>query len=69
MNVGFEIIIQWFRSVKRKTCKLSINNPLTPEPPVTARAAWGTCARDAFPPISPTKQNFVSKLPLLLEDL
>lgn len=46
-----------------------IFNPLTPEPPVTARAAWGTCARDAFPPISPTKQNFVSKLPLLLEDL
>ena len=35
-------------------------NPLTPEPLVTARAAWGTCARDAFPPISPTKQNFAS---------
>ena len=44
-------------------------NPLIPEPPVTARAAWGACARDAFPPISPTKQNFFSKLPLLLEDL
>ena len=25
MNVGFEIIIQWLRSMKRKTCKLSIN--------------------------------------------
>ena len=39
------------------------------ESPVTARAAWGTCARDASPPVSPTKQNFVSKLPLLLDDL
>ena len=25
MNVGFEIIIQWLQSMKRKTCKLSIN--------------------------------------------
>ena len=40
------------------SCQIQLNhsvNPLTPEPPVTARAAWGTCARDAFPPISPTK--------------
>ena len=25
MNVGFEIIMQWLQSMKRKTCKLSIN--------------------------------------------
>ena len=25
MNVGFEIILQWLQSMKRKTCKLSIN--------------------------------------------
>ena len=25
MDVGFEIIIQWLQSMKRKTCKLSIN--------------------------------------------
>ena len=25
MNVGFEIIIQWLQSMKRKTFKLSIN--------------------------------------------
>ena len=25
MNVGFEIIMQWLQSMKRKTCKLSMN--------------------------------------------
>ena len=32
--------------------------PLTPKPPITARAAWGTCARDSFPPYLPCLAEF-----------